>query len=116
MLGVEKLVQYVLIAVLGSTSASALITGDLTDRTVVVGLVVTVLGAVATFFKANTVTQPWAKQAVAIFTAAVLVVVSAWTDQSISTAEIVQILLAAVGAWQVGTVANNRAVPSGPVD
>jgi hypothetical protein len=106
MLGIEKLIQYVLIAVLGSTGATALITGDLSDRTVLIGLVVTALGAVATYLKANTPAQPWAKQAVAVFVAAVLVVVDSWTDHSFTSAEIVQVLLAAIGAWQVGTVAN----------
>ena len=106
MVGIEKFVQYVLLAVLGGTGATALITGDFTDRTVLVGLLITALGAAATFLAANTPRQPWAKQAVAIFTAAVLVLVDAWTDHSISNAEIVQILLAAIGAWQVGTVSN----------
>jgi hypothetical protein len=111
-MGIEKFVQYVLIAVLGSTGATALITGDFTDQTVLIGLVVTALGAAGTFLAANTPNQPWAKQAVGVFTAAVLVVVSAWTDQSFSTAEFVQVLLAAVGAWQVGTVANTVRSPS----
>jgi hypothetical protein len=105
-MGIEKFIQYVLIAVLGSTGATALITGDFTDRVVLIGLAVTTLGAAGTYLAANTPDQPWAKQAIGIFTAAVLVLVSAWTDQTITTAEFVQILLAAVGAWQVGTVAN----------
>lgn len=110
MQGIEKLVQYVLIAVLGSTSATALITREF-DRTVLITLAVTAMGAAGTYFKGNTPTQPWAKQAVGIFTAAVLVVVSAWTDQSFSPEELVAVLLAAVGAWQVGTVANTEHRP-----
>lgn len=110
MIGIEKFIQYVLIAVLGSTGATALITGDLTDRTVVIGLVVTALGAAGTFLTKNTPSQPWAKQAVGVFTAAVLIVVNAWTDGAFSSAELVQVILAAVGAWQVGTVANRDAV------
>lgn len=112
MVGIEKAVQYVLIAVLGSTGATALITWSITDRTVWIGLIVTALGALATWWKENTPTQPWAKQAVGIFTAAVLVLVSAWTDQRITAAEVVQILMAALGAWQVGTVANLNDVRS----
>ena len=112
MLGVEKFVQYILIAVLGSTGATALITGDLTDRTVVIGLIVTALGAAATYLTRNTPTQPWAKQAVAVFAAAVLVVVDAWTDGAFSAAEFVQVLLAGLGAWQVGTVANSLKSPA----
>jgi len=112
-LGIEKFVQYVLVAVLGSTGATALITGDFTDRTVVIGLLVTALGAAATFLTKNTPSQPWAKQAVGIFAAAVLVVVDAWTDGAFSSAEFVQVLLAGLGAWQVGTVANT--VSSGGV-
>lgn len=108
-MGIQKLLQYVLIAVLGSTGATALITGDLTNRTVVIGLVVTALGAVATYFTENTPQQPWAKQAAVILAAAVLVVVNAWTDQQFTAAEVVQVLLAALGAWQVGTVANSPA-------
>ena len=103
-----KFIQYVVLAVLGGTGASVLITGDFTDQTVLIGLVITGLTAAATFLKANTPTQPWAKQAVAIFGAAVLAVVAAWTDKSISSVEVIQILPAALAAWQVGTVANNR--------
>lgn len=105
MLGIEKAIQYVLIAVLGSTGATALITRDF-DRTVIIGLIVTALGAAGTYLTANTPSQPWAKQAVGVFTAAVLIVVDAWTDHTFTPAEIVQVLLAAIGAWQVGTVAN----------
>lgn len=108
MVGIEKFVQYVLLAVLGSTGATALILGDFTDRTVLIGLLVTALGAAGTFLTENTPSQPWAKQAVGIFTAAVLVVVDAWTDHAFSAAEVVQVLLAVLGAWQVGTVKNAR--------
>jgi uncharacterized membrane protein len=101
-----KAIQYVLLAVLGGTGASVLVTGDFSDSTVLIGLLVTGLTAAATFLKKNTPTQPWAKQAVAIFGAAVLAVVAAWTDQSFSPAEVIQIIAAALGAWQVGTVAN----------
>jgi hypothetical protein len=111
MLGIEKLIQYVLIAVLGSTGATALITRDF-DRTVVIGLVVTALGAAGTYLAANTPRQPWAKQAVGIFTAAVLIIVDAWTDHTFTPAEVVQVILAAVGAWQVGTVANTLHGPA----
>jgi MFS family permease len=108
-MGIQKLVQYVLIAVFGSTGATALITGDLADRTVLIGLIVTALGALGTYFTENTPQQPWAKQAVGIFTAAVLIVVSAWTDEQFTSAELVQVILAGLGAWQVGTVANSPA-------
>lgn len=101
-----KFIQYVILAVLGGTGASALITGDFTDQTVLIGLLITALTAAATYLKANTPTQPWAKQAVAIFGAAVLAVVAAWTDKTISPAEWIQIITALIGAWQVGTVAN----------
>jgi hypothetical protein len=107
MQGIEKLVQYILIAVLGSTGGTALVTREF-DRTVVITLVVTALGAAGTYFTRNTPTQPWAKQAVGIFTAAVLVVVAAWTDHVFTAEEIVGVLLAALGAWQVGTVANTE--------
>jgi hypothetical protein len=100
-----KAIQYALIAVLGSTGAAALIAGDFT-RPVVIGAVVTFLGALAVYFKANTVTQPHAKMAIAVFVAVVLTVVDAWTDGVISPAEWAAILIAFVGAIQVGTVAN----------
>jgi len=109
-IGIGKAVQYVLIAVLGSTGATALITGNLADQTVLIGLGVTALGALATWWTGNTPEQPWAKQAVGIFTAAVLVVVAAWTDQQVTSAEVVQVLLAALGAWQVGAVKNKGSV------
>jgi MFS family permease len=83
--------------------------GDLADRTVLIGLIVTALGALGTYFTENTPQQPWAKQAVGIFTAAVLIVVSAWTDEQFTSAELVQVILAGLGAWQVGTVANSPA-------
>lgn len=110
MLGIEKLIQYVLIAVLGSTGATAFITQDF-SKTVVIGLVVTALGAAGTYLTANTPSQPHAKMAVGIFTAAVLVVVDAWTDHAFTPAEIVQVLLAAAGAWQVGAVRNTGQRP-----
>lgn len=100
-----KAIQYALIAVLGSTGAAALIAGDF-GREVVIGAVVTFAGALAVFFKANTVTQPNAKKAIAVFTAVVLAVVDAWTDGAISSAEWAAIAIAFVGAIQVGTVAN----------
>jgi hypothetical protein len=105
--GIEKLIQYVLIAVLGSSSGTVLVTREF-DRTTVITLIVTALGAVGVFLTKNTPTQPWAKQAVGIFTAAVLVVTSAWTDHAFTAEEIVAVLLAALGAWQVGTVANSE--------
>jgi hypothetical protein len=108
-MGIQKLVQYVLIAVFGSTGATALITGDFTDRTVLIGLAVTALGALGTYLTENTPKQPWAKQAVGIFAAAVLIVVDTWTDQQFTSAELVQVILAALAAWQVGTVANSPA-------
>lgn len=110
-MGIQKLLQYVLIAVLGSTGATALITRDFSDPTVLIGLGVTIVGALGVYFTENTPQQPWAKQAAAILTAAALVVVAAWTDQKFTPEEFVQVLMAAVAAWQVGTVANDP-VPS----
>jgi drug/metabolite transporter (DMT)-like permease len=101
-----KLIQYVLLAVLGSTGAAALLNGGFHDRTIWIGLAITAAGAAVAFFKANTVTQPHAKQAIAIFTAGVLAVVAAWTDGRIDPSEWAQILFAVVGAVQIGVVGN----------
>jgi hypothetical protein len=100
-----KAVQYALIAVLGSPLAAALISGDF-SRNVLIGAAITAAGALAVYFKANTVTQPNAKKAIAVFTAVVLAVVSAWTDGLITASEWAAIAIAFVGAVQVGTVAN----------
>lgn len=109
-MGIEKLIQYVLIAVLGSSSGTVLVTREF-DKTTVITLVVTALGALGVFWTKNTPSQPWAKQAVAVFAAAVLVLTSAWTDHVFTAEEIVAVLLAALGAWQVGTVANTERAP-----
>ena len=101
MVGFEKLVIYIWTAVLGSTSATVLVTRDF-DKTSVITLV-----AAGIYAAENTPRQPWAKQAVAVFAAAVLVLVSAWTDHAITSDEIIAIALAGLGAWQVGITQNN---------
>jgi uncharacterized membrane protein YdbT with pleckstrin-like domain len=100
-----KFVLYVLTAVLGSTAAGSLIAGDLTSD-VLWGTLVTVLGAVAVFIKANTPTQPQAKKVLALVSVVVLAVVDAATDHMITSAEWAQILLALVGAFGTGWVNN----------
>ncbi len=99
-----KFFQYLLIAVVGSIIAAFPngYTGAEITTIVVLGL-----GAAAVFFKENTPTQPWAKMAVAVFTAGVTVLVSAWTDGHIDATELTSIILAVLGAVQVGTVSNN---------
>jgi hypothetical protein len=104
-----KFVQYVLIAVVG-TVVVALSDWHL-DNGEIVNILVLVAGAAGVFFKANTPTQPWAKMAVAVFTAGVTVLVSAWTDYHIDGQELTAIILAVLGAVQVGAVQNaGRAV------
>jgi len=73
-------------------------------------ILVLAIGAAVVYAKANTVTQPWAKAAVAVFTAGATVLVSAWTDQAVSAEEVVQIVLAILGAFQVGLVSNQEEV------
>lgn len=107
--GVEKLIAYVLIAVLGGGSINILLAGDYDNTTVWIGLVVTAATAAALWLKENTPTQSWAKQAVAIFGAVVLAVAYAWTDEKITADEVVAIAIALVGAWQAGTVGNTPA-------
>jgi len=107
--GLQKLVAYVLVAVLGSTGITTILSGDFTNTVVLISLGVTAATAVVTWWKANTPKQPWAKQAVAIFGAVVLAFAYAWTDKQIASDEIAPILLALVGAWQVGTVRNSDA-------
>lgn len=96
-----KLIQYVLIAVLGSTGAAALVTGGVDNRTVVFGLIITALTAAVAFLKANTLPQPHAKAVIAVFGATVLAIVDAWTDHRITPAEWIQVLLALVGAINI---------------
>jgi peptidoglycan/LPS O-acetylase OafA/YrhL len=106
MLYAEKAFVFVLTAVLGSNVAAALLMGDWTNPTVYWGVLITVLGSLAVFFKANTPSQPWAKRVLAVFTAVAMAIVAAATDHSISAAELAQILLVFLGAIQVGDVAN----------
>ena len=101
-----KLAVFVITAVLGSNIAAALIEGDFSNPTVLWGLLITGLGAVVMFLKANTPEQPELKKGIALFTVVALGVVAAATDHSISSAEIAQILLAFFGALQTGTFNN----------
>jgi hypothetical protein len=103
MTGIAKFVQFVLIAVLGSAGATIVTGNGLNWNTLVL-----LIGAAVLFFKKNTVTQPWARAAIAVFTAGATVLVSAWTDQVVSAEEVVQILLAVLGAIQVGVVSDNE--------
>lgn len=109
MLPYLKCVLYALIAVLGSLGTI------LADRHSVTGgqilnLIAVGLTAVVVYAKANTPDQPYAKAVVAIIGAGVTVFASAVTDGRIDATEIVQIVLALLGALQVATVAN---VPPG---
>lgn len=103
MTGIAKFVQFVLIAVLGSAGATIVTGNGLNWNTLVLAI-----GAAALFFKKNSVSQPWARMAIAVFTAGAAVLVSAWTDQLIGAEEWVQILLAVLGAVQVGVVSDNE--------
>lgn len=111
MLGIEKFLIYVVTAVVGSTAITAILAGGFNDRVVWIDLAVTAATAALTWWKANTPTQPWAKQAIALFGAGVLAFVSAWTDHQISLTEIPAIVLAVLGALQVGVIANTVTVP-----
>lgn len=104
-----KLVQYVLLA-LGGAFAVAIHDGSL-DGHDWANLLVLAAGAVAVYFARNTPAQPWAKTVVAVFTAGVTVLTSAWTDGAIGSDEWVQIVMALVAAAGVHAVAN---VPPGP--
>lgn len=100
-----KFINYLLIAVV-SPAALALSDGELTGQEVV-NVAILALGAAAVYFKENTVTQPAAKAAVAVFTAVVTAVVAAWGDYHFSADEIATIVLAGLGAVQVWLVANS---------
>lgn len=105
-----KLVQFVLIAVVGGTGA-ALFDGHGISGAELANIVVLAVTAVSVYFVANTPEQPWAKTAVAVLGAGVTVLTSAWSDQRLSPTEIQQIVLAVLGAVGVGVTAN---VPPGP--
>jgi hypothetical protein len=107
--GPEKFFVYVLVAVLGSTGITTILTGDFTNKVVLISLGVTAATAALVWLKENTPTQPWAKQVIAILGAAVAAFVFAWTDHRITVTEIPPIILAVLGAWQVGTLANSPA-------
>jgi peptidoglycan/LPS O-acetylase OafA/YrhL len=104
-----KIVQFVVLGV-GGAFAVAIRDGHITGPEAA-NLLILAAGALVLFFKRNTPAQPWAKTAVAIATIGVAAVVSAWTDNVITSDEWVQIFLAVVGAANAGTVAN---VPPGP--
>jgi hypothetical protein len=106
--GVEKFLVYVVIAVLGSTGITTVLSGNFTDTVVLISLGLTAVTAAGVWLTENTPEQPWAKQAVAILGAAVAAFTFAWTDHSISVEEVPAILLAILGAWQVGTVSNSE--------
>lgn len=100
-----KFVLYVVTAVVGSAGVSLLAPGGHTAAALF-NVLVLALTAAGVYFRANTPTQPWAKMVIAVLGAAVTVLTSAWSDHHIDTTEIVQIVLAILGAIQVGTVAN----------
>lgn len=60
-------------------------------------IAVLAIGAALLFFKKNTVTQPLAKEVIAVFTAVAVVLVSSWTDGRITNDEIAQMALAFFG-------------------
>jgi hypothetical protein len=95
-------------AVVGSTSVTTILTGGLNDRTVWIDLAVTGTTAALTWWKANTPSQPWAKLVVALLGAGALAFAFAWTDHAITPDEVPAILLAVLGALQVGAVANTQ--------
>jgi drug/metabolite transporter (DMT)-like permease len=105
-----KLVQFVLLAVVGGTGA-ALFDGHGISHAELANIAVLVVTAVAVYFRANTPEQPWAKTAVAVLGAGVAVLTSAWSDHHIAPVEIQQIVLALLGAIGVAVTAN---VPPGP--
>ncbi len=112
MLGIEKFLIYVITAVVGSTAITAILAGEINDRTVWINLAITAVTAALAWWKANTPTQPWAKQVIAITGAGVLAFVSAWTDHQITALELPAIILALLGAWNIGQVQNNMTVPA----
>lgn len=105
-----KLVQFVLLAVVGGTGA-ALFDGHGLSGAELANIVVLVITAVSVYLARNTPEQPWAKTAVAVLGAGVAVLTSAWSDARISPVEVQQIVLAVLGAVGVAAVAN---VPPGP--
>jgi hypothetical protein len=104
-----KLIQYVLLAV-GGAFAVAIHDGSI-DGHDWANLAILAAGALGVYFAKNTPEQPWAKTVVAVFTAGVAVLTSAWTDGTIGTDEWVQVVMALIAAANVGVVTN---VPPGP--
>jgi ABC-type Fe3+-siderophore transport system permease subunit len=106
-----KFFNYVLIAVVG-TLVAGLSDWHLTSDEIV-NILILAGGAAAVYLKANTPEQPWAKMLVAVFVAGVTVLVSAWSDYHISGEELTAIILAVLGAIQVGAAANSSRTVAG---
>lgn len=90
-----KFIFFVLAAIVGS--GVAMFSDGHVNSNEVINLGVMAVGAIVLFFKANTVTQPLAKEVVAVFTAVAVVLASAWTDQRFSNDEIAQMAFAFFG-------------------
>lgn len=101
------------VAVLAAVLA-AILPGLTTDGPLgfvgVVNVIVLAAGAVQVYNAANLPGYRYAKVIAAAVAAAGVVVVSAWSDEFISSAEWVQIVLAVLGAVGVGAVRNAATV------
>jgi prepilin-type processing-associated H-X9-DG protein len=88
-----KFIFFVLAGVVGSVVAM-FADGHVTFHEGI-NVVVLCVGAALIFFKANTPEQPLAKEVIAIFSAAGVLLVSSWTDGHITNDEWAQIAMAA---------------------
>lgn len=101
----KKAILFVITAVLGTNVASFALRGDWTiDQTWT--LVITVVGAVLVFVKANVPSDPEAKTWIAYFVPAVLALQAAISDSSFTADEAAPILIALIGAFQVQRAKN----------
>lgn len=101
----RKTILFALTAVLGTNLTAYLIRGEW-DADCWWTLGITIVGAIAVYFKSNTPEDPHAKYWVALFTPGLLALQLAISDASLTADEVAPILLAIIGAWQVREAAN----------
>lgn len=97
-----------LVAVLAAVLAAVLpgLTGDTFGLVELVNVTILAAGAIQVFNAGNLPSFRYAKTVAAAVAALGVVFISAWTDFRISPAEVVQMILAVLGAVGVATVPN----------
>lgn len=90
-----KFLFFVIAAVVGA--AIAMFADGVVTNHELINVAVLAVGAALLFFKGNTASQPLAKEVIAVFSAAAVVLVASWSDGHIGNDEWTQIAMAAFG-------------------